>query len=102
MQWTLSSSGAQWPSPLDVAQALAAGKPVVSTAIPRLRVFGDAVRIATGPEEFVAQIERALAEDSDEAARRRMAIASGHSWDSRVKQILAVWNACAAADRKRQ
>ena len=88
--------------PIKVYEYLAAGKPVVSTAIPRLRVFGDAVRIATGPEEFVAQIERALAEDSDEAARRRMAIASGHSWDSRVKQILAVWNACAAADRKRQ
>lgn len=87
--------------PIKVYEYLAAGKPVVSTAIPRLRVFGDAVRIGTGPEEFVAQIEQALAEDSDEAARQRMAIASGHSWDSRVKQILDVWNAGAAADKKR-
>jgi glycosyltransferase involved in cell wall biosynthesis len=86
--------------PIKVYEYLAAGKPVVSTAIPRLKVFGDVVRIATGPEEFVAQIERALADSSDEAARRRMAVARGHSWESRVEQIVAIWNAPDMASTK--
>ena len=88
--------------PIKVYEYLAAGKPVVSTAIPRLRVFGDVVRIATGLEEFVAQIERALADNSDEAARRRMSVAREHSWESRVEQIVAIWNAPAVADKNRQ
>ncbi|MBM3862119.1 MAG: glycosyltransferase family 1 protein [Verrucomicrobia bacterium] len=73
--------------PIKVYEYLAAGKPVVATAIPRLEVFGDAVRIARNVEEFVTQIQRALAEDSPEAGRRRRELASAHSWEQRTREI---------------
>ena len=73
--------------PIKVYEYLAAGKPVVATAIPRLQVFGDVVQIARGADEFVTAIERALAEDSPAAAAQRRQIAQAHDWQARVQLI---------------
>ena len=56
-------------NPLKVLEYLAAGKPVVATPLPALRAYGPHVALASGPEEFAAAVEQALAEDSE--ARRR-------------------------------
>jgi glycosyltransferase involved in cell wall biosynthesis len=77
-------------NPLKLREYLATGKPVVAVSIPEIARFSDYVRIAHTPEEFMSSIEDALANDSPAAAQRRMSAVAGMSWDSRVKEILAV------------
>ena len=55
-------------NPLKAREYLAAGLPVVSTAIPEVEVLG-ACRIADGPDAFVTHVEAALAERGPSAAR---------------------------------
>lgn len=73
--------------PIKVYEYLAAGKPVVATAIPRLQIFGEAVSIARHAKEFVEQIEQALVSDSEPERRRRQQLAQAHSWQERVRLI---------------
>jgi glycosyltransferase involved in cell wall biosynthesis len=73
--------------PLKLYEYLAAGRPVVSTAIPAARNFSDWVSIAEDGGEFLAAAEAALAQDSGAAREARRREASRHSWDARVELI---------------
>jgi len=77
--------------PLKTFECLAAGKPVVSRPLPALTAepLADVIRYAETAEEFVAAIEAALAEDSEEAARARRAAAERYSWEKRFPEIEA-------------
>lgn len=77
--------------PIKAYEYLAAGKPVVATPIPRLRVFGDAIRVAEDADGFIAQIEQAMATENAAAASGRLALAQQHSWEKRVDDIEAAW-----------
>lgn len=77
-------------NPLKLREYLATGKPVVGVPIPETLHFGDCVRLAASPEEFLAAIENALASDSPEDAQRRMAAVADMSWDARVEEVLGV------------
>jgi glycosyltransferase involved in cell wall biosynthesis len=84
-------------SPTKTPEYLAAGKPVVSTAIRDVvRPYGDAgvVHIASGPEEFVRAAEAALGERRDDPAwlDRVDALLKENSWD-------ATWAAMATLER---
>ncbi len=85
-------------SPTKTPEYLAAGRPVVSTPIRDVvRPYGEQrlVRIADGPEEFIAACEAALAEDRGdrEWLARVDAFLSGESWDG-------VWERMAAHERR--
>jgi glycosyltransferase involved in cell wall biosynthesis len=72
-------------SPLKVREYLAAGVPVVSTALPEvMRLEG--VSVAQDAASFVAALERAIAEDSLESRLRRSASVAGDTWRRRVEQ----------------
>jgi glycosyltransferase involved in cell wall biosynthesis len=71
-------------NPLKVREYLAAGLPVVSTAIPEVEAVG-LCHIAADSEEFVAQIRRVLA-DRQSRSERSDAIRS-ESWESRLEEI---------------
>ncbi len=79
-------------SPTKTPEYLAAGKRVVSTAITDIVVpyarMG-LVRIARSPDEFVSQLDEALADDgaSDE---RRDAFLASNSWDSTCSRMQAL------------
>ena len=73
--------------PLKLYEYLAAGKPVISTAIPRSLEFSDVVDIAFGTDEFVSAIDAALSDDNG-ARERRIAAARPHSWNGRFKTIV--------------
>jgi len=73
-------------NPLKVREYLAAGLPVVSTAIPEVEALG-MCRIAATEDEFLAEIGRALA-DPGPSAERSEAV-RGDSWQSRVDSITA-------------
>ncbi len=75
-------------SPLKVFEYLAAGKPVVASGVPELAEMGPDVSLAEGADEFVAAIERALADDGREAVARRRALAEENTWDARTERLL--------------
>jgi len=75
--------------PLKLHEYLAAGKPVVSTPLPRVADFGDLVRVASGPEAFAAAISEALSSEPAERARR-IAAARQNAWSLRVAEIASL------------
>jgi UDP-galactopyranose mutase len=71
-------------SPTKTPEYLAAGKPVVSTSIRDVvRPYGlqGLARIADDPEQFVAAVEAALAEDPGERLRQADAFLTQTSWE---------------------
>ena len=83
-------------NPLKVLEYLAAGKPVVATPLPALRAYGRHVALASGPEEFAAAVEQALAEDGEAQRRSRAEFAGRHSWESRLEEICGLVEMTAA------
>lgn len=74
--------------PLKLHEYLAAGKPVVSTAIDDIRMFSDVVSIAETSSEFIYLLENALKECSSAGAiQRRIAVARNNTWDRRIEEI---------------
>jgi glycosyltransferase involved in cell wall biosynthesis len=73
--------------PLKTLEYLAAGKPVVSTPLPALSIYGDTIHIAADTNSFIAAVEQALATDSLSEQARRVAYAQGHTWESRLESI---------------
>ena len=74
-------------NPLKLREYLAAGLPVVSTDLPEVRKYAGLVRLAAGPDGFIAAIEAALADRSEPANRARVAAMQSESWEARVEQI---------------
>lgn len=80
----------RWVQPIKAYEYLACGRPIVSAPIDAAGDFGDLVRIVRGAEDWVPAIEAALAEDSPEAARQRIAFARDNTWDRRVAELVAL------------
>ncbi|HEP1062527.1 glycosyltransferase [Klebsiella aerogenes] len=75
-------------NPVKVYEYLAAGKPVVCTAMPEVIVMGDVVHVADTKEQFIAQIATAMAETTDEELKeKRSQWAKNHDWESRARQL---------------
>jgi len=77
-------------NPLKLREYLATGKPVVSVPTPEVESLRHCVRIASAPEEFLAQIEDALERDSPADRQARQAAVAGASWEARVAETLAL------------
>jgi glycosyltransferase involved in cell wall biosynthesis len=77
-------------NPLKLREYLAAGLPVVSTPLPEVARYEGFVRLASGPSAFIEGIEAALAERSEEMARRRAAAVRGQEWEAKVAEMSAV------------
>ena len=76
-------------NPLKAREYLAAGLPVVSTAIPEVEILGECL-IARTPDEFVEKLKEALISPGPEPARS--AAMSSESWAARLEQIRAEWS----------
>jgi glycosyltransferase involved in cell wall biosynthesis len=77
--------------PLKLYEYMAAGKPIVATDMEEMRPYeGAEMAIGRTREDFLAAVERALAEDSMERIAARQRAALGESWDDRVEQGSAI------------
>jgi glycosyltransferase involved in cell wall biosynthesis len=74
-------------NPLKAREYLAAGLPVVSTAIPEVEVLG-ACRIGRDAEGFALEIEAALADPGPSVARS--GTVRGESWEARLVEIASL------------
>ena len=73
-------------SPIKVYEALAAGKPVVSTPVPELTHFGDLVCIAGDAEGLVTAVEACLREPAHRGEERKR-FAAENTWERRFAEI---------------
>jgi GT2 family glycosyltransferase/tetratricopeptide (TPR) repeat protein len=80
-------------NPVKLYEYMAAGKPVVSTALPEVIEVTDMAYIASDIAAFENCIEQALAEDSPALRARRQAWAREHTWPNRVRQLEEAINA---------
>jgi len=73
-------------NPVKLKEYLAVGRPVVSTPFPELEAWRDVVTVADDAEAFAGALRAALTAPHDPArGRRRVA---GHTWESRLDQVL--------------
>lgn len=77
-------------SPLKNLELMAAGKPAVARPNGELQPYAHLVRFAQSGPEMVEQVERALAEDTVELARRRRAEAERSGWEGRLTELEAI------------
>lgn len=75
--------------PLKIDEYLAMGKPTVATRTHTMEdIFSRHVFLASDTDEYLAAIDRALAETGDEEKReKRIAFARTHSWSNSVGKI---------------
>lgn len=72
--------------PLKLQEYLAAGKPVVSAALPAVVQYRDVVYIAESHPAFLDRIEDALAERDPARIGARQAVARANSWERRIEE----------------
>lgn len=75
-------------NPIKLREYLAAGLPVVSTPLPEVMGYQPGVRIAQGVDGWVAALEQAIADRSEDADRRRSALVADEDWSVRVQTIV--------------
>jgi glycosyltransferase involved in cell wall biosynthesis len=73
--------------PVKTYEALATGKPLVTTDLPELRPYTGPVTVARDEEGFLAGIAAALAETDPTAVEARRALARQNTWDARMRVI---------------
>lgn len=78
-------------SPTKTLEYFAGLKPVVSSPVKDVvENYADIVRLARTPEEYVAAVRAALAEDNQDRARRGLEKANEKTWDAIVQQMTAL------------
>lgn len=75
--------------PLKINEYLSAGKPVVSTNFSSdILSFRDVAHIADSRDEFVANIDKAINEDSLAQVAQRVSFSSENNWESRARHFI--------------
>lgn len=77
-------------NPIKMWEYMAAGVPVVTTAIPEASKYEDLVLYSTNHDEFVYNVHRALNYDSMDLRHQRMVLAEQNSWRHRAQTILDI------------
>ncbi len=71
-------------NPVKFYEYMSAGKPVVAAGLPELEAYSDLVYLASTADEFVAQLERAVAERDPARNAARVALAKKNLWADRA------------------
>lgn len=84
------SSMVESVNPIKMWEYMAAGLPIVTTDLPEARPYQELVLCSGNDHEFMANIYRALYEDSQELRNRRMLLAQENSWLIRAQHIINI------------
>jgi glycosyltransferase involved in cell wall biosynthesis len=85
-------------NPLKLREYLAMGKPIVSVSTPEIDKYADVVRIARSPEEYLAQLDAAVAEGvTPEGVNRRVNRVTPEGWGAKLQRVVDVVRATASA-----
>ncbi len=76
--------------PLKLLEYLAAGLPVVTTAIPEMAKYSEVVTVAPDDDAFVSAIADALDQDRAVARTRGQAVARQNTWKVRSEELLRI------------
>lgn len=77
-------------NPIKLYEYLAAGKPVVSSALPDIDEFKDIIYIANDHEEFMQSIKNAL--ENEHKFDKYIDIIRNNNWDKRAEQVTDLIN----------
>ncbi len=89
LPWRENNIFTSYGSAIKVREYLATGKPVVMAPLYEyLQTPG--LRFYRGTQEFIAQVEAALAEDSPALAAQRQGVVKEGTWDERASQLAAL------------
>jgi glycosyltransferase involved in cell wall biosynthesis len=78
--------------PLKLLEYLAAGIPVVSTAIPEVEKYADAICTGADTNSFLACVDASLRKSRADMAERGRAVAREHTWAHRSEQLMRILN----------
>ena len=73
--------------PIKIDEYLSMGKPTVATKTEAMVSFADHTYLALGKEEYIAQIKKALKEDSTELKSSRIKFAADHTWTNSIGEL---------------
>lgn len=76
--------------PLKLLEYLAAGLPVVTTAIPEAAKYAQHVAVANDAEQFVAAVRAALDGNREGSRARGQSLARQHTWEQRAETFLEI------------
>lgn len=74
-------------NPIKMWEYMAAGIPIITTALPETQGFQE-IYYSSNDDEFIANIRRALYEDPPHLRQARIALAQRNTWLERARQIL--------------
>ena len=70
-------------SPVKAFEYMASGKPIVTTNIPELKPYNNEVYLSRSHKDFIANIKKALNENSDSKIKTRQWVAKRNTWEER-------------------
>lgn len=78
-------------NPIKLREYLAMGRPIVSVSVPEIDKFADVVAVCRSKEEYLARLDRAVNVGLTPAEiERQTKLASGMTWDARLRAAMAV------------
>ena len=78
----------EYINPTKTLEYMAAGKPIVSTAVPDVvRNFTPIVTVATSPEQFLSGVHNAIVAPDGDLIQQGLEMAAASSWESIVAQM---------------
>jgi glycosyltransferase involved in cell wall biosynthesis len=78
-------------NPIKLREYLAMGKPIVSVSTPEIDKFREYVAIGRTREEYLAHLDRAVAQGlTAEQRERQTALAATMTWDANLKKVMSL------------
>ncbi len=79
--------------PLKINEYLASGRPVISSKFSEdIESFGEHIYLSADHEEFLNNINLAIAENTPEKMQERLEVAQSNDWHSRINQVWSIVN----------
>jgi glycosyltransferase involved in cell wall biosynthesis len=87
LPWATDNEFVSYGSAIKVREYLATGKPVVMTPLYEYEPLDGILRIARGPEDFIAKVEDALVRDTEVQREVRQLAVRRSTWDARAEEV---------------